>query len=448
MDTSSLQSTQPEMYVPLNRRNYILGIINGIFINIGFRLTDPSTILPLLLLRLSGRTWMVGVLQAVCIVAPAIPAIFASRVIDAAEHKLPIFNLYSWVRFGLLVGMAVAVLAANWVSGMIVAVILLLLYAGRLLAEGISVLAFLDIVAKSTPTTKRGSFWMWRQSIGLPLVLLVAVPLVEYLLGDQQPVGFPLNYGVMMLIGAALCGTAWLAFSMVEEPPARAASHLLSNRQQIARARRMWRHDKRYRRLMRVVLLLQAAGSIAPFLTTLGAKAWGMPDSIAATFITVQLLAQAVGSVALGRVSDRLGNRMAMVIASLLGIGASLVAAIGVMFVGMGEANLLGHVVSYRLLVLWAAFGLNGLFMAFLNPGYRNYIMDIAPPRKRSSYIGFAHLYILPIGLVPLAFGWIAEFVSFELVFGIATIFAVAAFWLGLKVSEPRTEDDARGTIQ
>ncbi|NLJ36244.1 MAG: hypothetical protein GX358_08450, partial [candidate division WS1 bacterium] len=45
------------MLVPLNRRNYILGIINGVAVAVGTRMADPMTILPLLLVRLTEAAW-------------------------------------------------------------------------------------------------------------------------------------------------------------------------------------------------------------------------------------------------------------------------------------------------------------------------------------------------------------------------------------------------------
>ena len=117
------------MLVPLHRRNYILGIINGILVEVGNRLGDPQTVLPLLLLHLTGMTWTVGLVQATMILAPAIPAVLGSRWIDTAERKLPIFKLFSVIRFLALVGMAAAVLlGSQWgLSGHVIAGLLLVL---------------------------------------------------------------------------------------------------------------------------------------------------------------------------------------------------------------------------------------------------------------------------------------------------------------------------------
>ena len=427
-----------EMFVPLHRRNHLLGIFNGILVQVGNRLLDPMTMLPLLLLRLSGLTWIVGVLQAVIIVSPALPAIFAAPWIDTAERKLPIFKLYSIIRFAALVGMAVSVLAGVHLSGIFVAALVLFFFTSWFTAQAVSTMAFMDIVAKSTPTTMRGSFWMWRQTIGLFLVLTVAVPFIHYMVGDNAPAAFPTNYGIVILVAALILGSSWLVYSQVKEPSSKPARHQLPLRLHIARGIRFWRHDHRYRRMVRVLLLLASAGSVGPFFMALAVQEWSFPDTAVATFITVQILAQMGGSVLQGRVSDRLGNRRVLVVAAFVGLCTTLVAVFGAAFAPLGGLEVLGYGISYRMLVLCLCFAGSGIYTAHVWPGYINYLLDIAPERKRPSYVGFTSLFVVPVGIVPLLFGWLAQMVSIVLVFAIGALFASAAALLSLRIHEPR----------
>ncbi len=426
------------MFVPLHRRNYVLGIINGILVQSGNRLLDPMTMLPLLLLRLSGLTWIVGVLQTIIIVSPALPALFAAPWIDTAERKLPIFKLYSIIRFFALLAMAGSVLAGAYLGGTLVAALVLVFFASWFTAQAVSTMAFMDIVAKSTPTTMRGSFWMWRQIIGLFLVLTVAVPFIHYMVGDNAPADFPTNYGILLLVAALVLGISWLVYFQVKEPASKPARHKLPLRLHIARGIRFWRHDPRYRRMVRVLLLLASAGSVGPFFMALAVQQWSFPDTAVATFITVQILAQMGGSVLQGRVSDRLGNRAVLVVAAFVGLSTALVAVCGAAFAPLGGFQVLGYGISYRMLVLCLCFAGSGIYTAHIWPGQVNYLLDIAPERKRPSYLGFTNLFIVPVGVVPLIFGWLAQTVSILLVFGIGALLALAAALLSLRLHEPR----------
>ena len=429
-----------DMLVPLNRRNYILGIINGVAVAVGSCMADPLTFLPLLLVRLTEAAWPVGLLQAIVIVGPAIPAVFLTPIVDTTPQKLSIFRKCSIIRFSSVMGMAAWVLLGHRLSALMVTVLLLVFFAIHIIASGMSNTAFVDIVAKSTPTTKRGTFWMWRQTIGALLTMTVAIPLISYLTGERWSERFPVNYGILMLIAALVQGFSWFVYWFVHEPPGRVARHRLTPRQQIARGVRFWRQDKRYRRMIRVLFLLSSTGAIGPFFTAFAVQVWHFPDTVAATFVTVQMLALMGGAVLQGWVSNRYGSRRVLILAASSALFAAVVATGAALLAPVGGIEILGYPLSYRLMLLCLCFVGNGVFTAQLWVGYVGYIMDIAPARKRPSYVGLASLFVLPAGLVSLGYGWLAGSVGFEVVFGIAAALAAAALVLSLRMSEPRDE--------
>ncbi|MFO7945652.1 MAG: MFS transporter [Armatimonadota bacterium] len=434
--TNNLQDS--EMLVPLNRRNYRLAIVNGILVALGNRLLDPVTILPLLVYRLSGLAGAVGILQAIFYAAPALTQLFAARWIDTAPQKRPIFNGYSVVRFIALMGMAGALLGGAYLSHTVILILLLSFFTLWFLAQGITTLAFLDMIAKSVPTTRRGSLWMWRQSLGRVLVLVIAIPFVHYMLRADPPAPFPINYGYVVLSAALVLGISWLIFSRAEEPPGKPAGHTLTLRQHLARGLRLVRRDPHYRRLIRVQMLLISAMAIAPFLITFGAREWDLPDSVAATFLTVGIISHILGAFIVGRLSDSQGNRRVIILAGASILATSVLSLMVTSFAPVGVLDIFGLEVSYRVLVLCVCFLGVGMSMAAVFPGYMNYMMDIAPRRKRPSYFGFASVSLVPAGLVPLAFGWAADIAGFSWIFLAASILSAIGLLLAVRMEEPR----------
>ncbi|MFP3903272.1 MAG: MFS transporter [Armatimonadota bacterium] len=434
--TNNLQDS--EMLVPLNRGNYRLAIANGILVALGNRLLDPVTILPLLVYRLSGLAGAVGILQAIFYAAPALTQLFAARWIDTAPRKRPIFNGYSAVRFIALMGMAGALLGGSYLSSTVILILLLSFFTLWFLAQGITTLAFMDMIARSVPTTKRGSLWMWRQSLGRILVLVIAIPFVHYMLRDNPPAPFPINYGYVVLCAAVVLGVAWLIFSRAEEPAGKPAGHTLTLRQHLARGLRLLRRDAHYRRLIRVQMLLISGGAIAPFLITFGAREWDLPDSVAATFLTVSIISHILGAFIVGKLSDNLGNRRVIILAGASILATSILSLVVTGFTPAGAVAVGGMEVSYRLLVLCICFLGVGLSMAAVFPGYMNYMMDIAPRRKRPSYFGFASVSLVPSGLAPLAFGWVADVAGFSWIFLAASVLSATGLLLAVRMEEPR----------
>lgn len=435
-DSTNLQDS--EMMVPRNERNYRLAIANGTLVTLGNRLVDPVTILPLLVYRLSGLAGAVGILQAVFYAAPAITQLFASRWVDSAPRKRTIFNRYSVVRFIALMGMAGALLAGGYLSNMLILVLLLGCFTLWFLAQGITTLAFLDMIARSIPTTSRGSLWMWRQTIGQILVLIVAIPFVHYMIKEHPPAPFPINYGYVVLTAALTLGVAWLIFSRAEEPPGKPAGHTLTLRQHFARGLRLWRRDLHYRRLVRTQLVLISSIAVAPFLITFGAQEWDLPDSVAATFLTVRIVSHILGAFIVGRLSDEHGNRKVIVLGGVAATVTGIIVLAFALFTPATALSIMGWSVSWRVLVLCVGFVGVGLAMAAIFPGYLNYMMDIAPRRKRPSYFGFASVAIVPGGLAPLAFGWMADTVGFVTVFATAAVLGAVGLFFALRVAEPR----------
>ncbi len=432
------------MLVPLNVRTYRIAIINGVIAMAAIRMADESTILPLLVLKLSGAAWVVGVTLGACTVARAVMQIVISRRMDTLEYKLPDYIASSWFRGACGLATAAVLWYADLLVPAVVVAIVALASAARAAGGAWGMLGFTDVLAKSVPTTKRGSLWMWRRLVGLGIALVVVAPFVRYMIGPTSPYGFPQNYAVLFLISVATFAIAWCLFARIKEPPSRPSGRTLPLAMHLARGWRIVHRDKQYRRLIRARLLLGLASGIRPFFVVFGSKVWGLSDEVAATFLALQIGAEIVGSVLSGRMSDRFGNR-SVVIGAAITISVTAALAVAAAFgewnfavaVGAGE-------LSMQVAVLGACFVFGGVFMTSHGIGTSNYMMDIAPQRLRPSYLAFASGFTLPLALAPVAYGWAADALGFKVVFVTGLVLALAGLVFARKLPEPRDDlDDA-----
>lgn len=427
-----------EMLVPFHRKNYLLTIFNGIAAMTGGRLMDLRTVLPLLMVRLTGRAWTVGLLETMFVLAPTLPQFVAARWVDTLDRKGPQYVRYSVYRFVLLMALSASVLAANFIPNVVVAVLFFVFFTLRYVAQGVTTLCFRDIIGKSVPTTRRGSLWMWRWIGGILLILLVAVPLIRYLLGADSPLEFPLNYGALVGAGTMVMGVAWIIFSQIEEPPSRPARHTLTWKQHFVRGLRVWGRDSKFRRFVVIRMLLMGAGAIRPFFIAFGAQVWGLPDVVAAVFVTIEAISQALGALFAGQMSDRVGNRAVLLVSGATILVASMGAVMIAQFVPEGAFAIFGYELSYRVVALGLCFTAGGAFTSMASTGYTNYMLDIAPERMRPSYIAFERIFIAPAGFMPITFGWLVDAVSYQLVFGIGAALAAGAIYFAVRIEEPR----------
>lgn len=430
------------MLVPLNVRTYRIAIINGIISMAAIRLADEATILPLLVHKLSGAAWVVGLTLGGCTVARALMQIGMSRRMDTLVYKLPDYIAASWMRgfFGLAT--AAVLWYANILPGAVVVAVVAIASAARAAGGAWGMLGFTDVLAKSIPTTKRGSLWMWRRMVGLGIALVVVAPFVRYMIGPASPYQFPRNYGVLFLISTAAFAIAWVLFSQVHEPPSRPSSRTLGVAMHLTRGWRLVHRDRYYRRLIRTRLVLGLAAGIRPFFIVFGTKVWGLADEVAATFLALQVGAEIVGSIISGRLSDRRGNRSVLIGAA---ITISLAAALAVIAVFSDWSNnrtvIVGDI-ELRTAILGACFVFGGLFMTGHVIGTLNYMLDIAPQRLRPSYQAFASGFTVPLALAPFVFGWAADTLGFRVVFAAGLVLAIMGVFFAFQLPEPRDELD------
>ncbi len=431
-----------DMLVPLNVRTYRLAIANGVMAMSASRMADQGTIIPLLVHKLSDAAWVVGLVIGLGMVVRTFVQVVAARTLDTREYKKPVYMLSALIRGSMLGCIAIALWWGGAMPDTLVLAVVVVGLMGHSAGGALAWLTFNDVLAKSIPTTRRGSLQMWRRMGALAIVLVLVTPFVGYMIGPDSPFDFPRNFGVLFGVSVLGAAVGWILFAQVREARSRSSRHRLSWRQHLARGWRIVHRDRSYRRLIRVRLLMGLAAAVRPFFIVFATEVWGLSDQVAATFLGLQVAAEFAGSALVGQVSDRVGNRNAVLMAVssvLLATAVATVAAYGDWDVPLQVA---GGQVNLQVAVLGLAFVGAGMFMASLMIGYTNYLMDIAPEALRPSYLGFGAGFTLPLALAPLVFGWAADTLGYRTVFTAALVLALAALFFGLKLPEPRDELD------
>jgi Na+/melibiose symporter-like transporter len=430
------------MMVPLNRRTYGLGIVNGVFGYTASRVADPNTIVPLLLHRLSGAASVVGLVLGLKGVVEALAQVGVARSLDARDRKKPGYILGSLTQSLTYVIITAVLWYADLIPAGAVLAVFIVALLGYRAGLAISGLALNDILTKSVPTTRRGSLHMWRKLAALVVVFFGVTRFVEWAIGPEGPFDFPRSFALLFATSVVANACGWLLFAQVKEPASRSADHKATWSEHLRRGIMLFRGDSCYRRVIRIRLLVGIAAGIRPFLVVFATSVWELPDEIAATFIATQICAEFVGAVVAGRVSDRLGNRRAilfMIWSIALCCGAAVVAASATWDV---TVDVLYWQANLQMVILGAAFVGSGLFLASLQIGYNNYLMDIAPENLRPSYIGFSRAFTVPLAIAPVAYGWSADVFGYLPVFITGLVLCMAAIYLFGQLPEPRDEVD------
>jgi len=435
------------MLVPLNIRTYRIAIFNGIISMVGLRLADESTIIPLVMYRLTELGWVVGLTLGLCMVARTVALVVLARRLDTLAYKKPHYIMSAIVRAVALIGTGAALFWAESLGMRVAAGIVLVGVLARAVGGAYANLGFTDIVAKSVPTTKRGSLWLWRRVIGLAIAGAVVTPLVRYLVGPTSPFPFPVNFAILFTTAAGIMSVAWVVFSTVHEPPSHASSRQLALRAHLVRGWRILTRDAGYRRLIRARMTLGLAGAIRPFFIVFASQVWGLGDEVVATFMAVQIGAEVLAAIVAGRMSDKLGNRRVLLLASMALMISALVAVAAAFGEWKFALSIGPWTMDAQVALLSVAFGAGGFYLSGLTIGSMNYMMDIAPERKRPSYLAFMGLFTLPMAIAPMVYGWAADAVGYRVVFAVGLVLAFTALYFATQLLEPR-DDLADGDLE
>jgi MFS family permease len=440
-DTASAQRTDesapaadPAPQAPaVVRRNYWLGVANGVLYGVGESLSSPGLVLALLVRQLGGSLALVGLLPALQSGGYLLPQLIVSGRIQAMPYKLWLYRRAAFVRVALFIGMLAVIFSSASLPAPVSLGLIVLTYSLFNLGGGTSTLAFQDVVAKVIPPRRRGSFFGVRQLVGGLLSFALVGPLVGWLLGDASPVGFPAQFGLLCLLGLVFMAFGLLAFSLVDEPPQARPGPRMRVIDGLRRAPAILRGNSNYRWFI-IARMLTRSGQIAePFYIIYASEALGLPASAAGIYLAVRAIAGALSNLVWGRLSDRRGNRILVLVSAIGALLPPLLALAGpaaAIALGLGSGGL-----------LWAM-GLVFLAGGAANDGSmlagNTYLLEVVPEGERPSYMGLANTTLGLVTFLPVLGGLLVAWLGYQGTFVIALAFALLGVLASLRLTEVR----------
>ena len=176
--------------------------------------------------------------------------------------------------------------------------------------------------------------------------------------------------------------------------------------------------------------LADAAGS---FYIVYARAALGISAHMLGVYLTARMVASIGSNLFWGRVSDRAGNRRLFRITNTLGLCMPLIAlGIGLLGKGMPVA------VPWLSWAYALVFATSGAFVAGSNIARTGYLLDVAPPARRSLYLGFTNTLLGMAQFAALASGLIVDWAGFAVLMILSACLYGLALVLSFTMAEPR----------
>ncbi|HET7560601.1 MAG TPA: hypothetical protein VFK80_11630 [Limnochordia bacterium] len=413
------------------RRNYLLGVGNGITFAISQAFYDPNTVLPVYLGLLGASNTLIGAMAAVTSAGWFLPQLFLASWYENSPDKLRFYRIASAIRvtmFFVFVATVFALAPRNPTLAATLGVLAMLICQ---LSGGMGGLAFNIVVAKTVPSHRRAGFYGTRQLWG-GIGAFFAGLLVSYVLSAHSGLRFPFNFGVLYALGGLLLAVSLAQFALVHEPPDPPAPRLSSALAYWqAGARRLWA-DRGYRRfvVLRVVSGVQAMA--LPFYAAYLLRHAPVGAGFAGTLLSAQVVGSALSNMFWGRAGDRRGSRWNMVAANGLSIGISAVTLLGISLPAVSQDPVAARVWGCLLFAIIGAAN-SGKGIAF-----STYLLDLAPAQHRVTYVSFGNTLAAVVGFMPIAGGLALDGIGFAPLVSLTLAAAAVATWLSGRLPADR----------
>jgi MFS family permease len=293
----------------------------GVFFQGGAAAIDTGTIVASLVHGLTGSATAVGAAAAIARYGWLFPQLFTAYYAGHRRRRLPFYMAGAFGRVVCLglISLLLVVIPRESPSLAVGFFVLWTLYA---FVGGILAVPYNDIVARSIPSAER-SRMLAARFLGGGLLALAVAAAASRVLGA---LAFPVDYALVILLGAVLLLISALAFVSAgesEAAPGREAGESFAGFLQ--RGLRIYRGDRRFRLFVGARWLDGAAAMVLPFYIIEAQTAGASPASVA-----ILLAAQTAGALLSnplwGWWGDRLGKRNLLQATAALAATPSLLA--------------------------------------------------------------------------------------------------------------------------
>lgn len=412
------------------RRNFRLGVLNGMLYTLAETLIDPTLVLVAFVSHLTASPILIGLVAPLRDAGWFLPQLWMSGYIQSLPVKLSIYRPTAVVRLAAWGALAVLALAAP--SPAVLLVGFFLAFGTYAVVSGVSGLAFMEVVGKTIAPPQRAVFYAWRLFTG-GLAGLGAAALVRWLLGDPGAPAFPRNFGLLFGLGWVAAALGLGAFGLIREPADPNPPPRAQPREQLRRALAVLRAHPNFRRFLYLRASLIIAGAPVPFFAVFAREQLGAPLTMVGTYLSAYTVASLLTNVLVGRFAARLGNRRIM----QLGAAATVLMSASVAAMAAAAPGLPASGGSAALWLV-PAFVLLGVRETCLGIAGQSLLLDIAPAGDRSLYVGFTNSVLGVVLLSTVLSGVVVATLGFPALLVLGLVAGVTALAAGRRVADPQ----------
>jgi MFS family permease len=403
------------------RWNYFFHSIEGGLFLGGMAFVAPNTVLPPMVESLGGSAWLISLMPIMMMLGFVWPPLFTAHKVEDLHFVKPVLMLSGFFQRipYLATGFVLIYLSADHPLLALSCLALTPLVSG--LFGGVTMTAWLELVAKTIPANRRSSLWAVRFVISSVIGFGAGIAITRILHVHPGAVG----YGILHLIAFGFLVVSYILFALLREtnPPHDTQENRVVLAANLKSIPRMIREDKRLRDYLYTRSLMNGMFVMTPFLTIHALAVLQRPESYMGYLVSAQMVGGIVGNVLAGYLGDRFGGKIPMTMSRI----SLLVSSVWICFA----------VRPWEFSVIFALFGL----AFFANQvGTTTLCIEISPPNRRATYLATMATISMPsMILASLIASWVwsgtGAFAILAAITGVSMVFSL--YYLA-KIDEPR----------
>lgn len=411
----------------VERRNFRLGVLNGLFVLVADTFIDPTLVMVTFVSHLTANSVLIGLVAPLRDAAWFLPQLGMTGWLQQRPRRLDVYAWSVWGRI-LTLGTLVAVVAVVRDTGWLL-VAFFVLFTGYAMISGVSGLPFLEVVGKTVPPNRRATYFALRLFTG-GVFSLAAAGAVRWLL-SQEGLVFPQQFALLFAAALLAYTVGWIMFILIREPVSPVVPERVRTRDQLKRAWAVVRHDLGYRHFLTMRLGLTVAGAAVPFFAVYAQRSLGGTAGMIGLYLGIYTAVGLSANAVLGRWAPRLGNQRIMAAAGYLGLMMALLVAALLAYDGF--AGGVGPGVADLWLV--PVFVLSALREACMGVAGTPLLFDVAHNKDQTLYLGFTNS-IQGVALLATGLGGVVvEVFGFSTLLAMTAIAYCVAIWAAHKLA-------------
>ena len=394
----------------------------------GMTFISPNTVMPTFLRHFTDSPVIIGLVNTIQTGGWLLPQLLVSNLIAHRRRKKPIMIGTGLIYRHLPWLFALFLFLNPSASGETILWVFFLGYIVFNLGDAISTVPWFDIMGKSVPPERRGRMMGAAQVVASLVGIGVGQLVKEILAPGFLP--FPHNYALLFgLAGIGVMGS-WLVATLIHEVEQPVAEERMAFKEYLPALTRVLRHDRHFRNLMIARLIGGMANMALPFYILFGTDELHFAPETVGLFISAQVLGGLAAGTVLGYLSERSGSKAVILTSFCVQMLAPLT-ALAVFAAGGGLGDMAPWV--YALVFVAVGFGQSSGILGFIN-----YVLELAQPQERVTYVGLTNTLSGILAIAPLIGAALVGGVSYVGLFIAVIAVLAAAFASAVSIAEPR----------